>query len=172
MPGMNWSSVLNSPSGGPGVALATSVTLTDISPAPQLTLPAGFLGLGSRLRLTAWGVYSDTTTPTLLIGFYYGGVAGTALCSIPATTLGSTVSNKLFKAEATMEVVAVGATGSARVAGHVDLDTVRVPTATPQTAVTIDTTSAKTITVGAQWGTSSASNTVQLMDLIVESIGF
>src|SRR5258708_28110693 len=74
------------PAGGAGPALNTSVTLTDISVAPQITLPANFLNyVGATLRLTAFGTFSNTGTPTLLLGFYYGGVAGVAPGAAGAT---------------------------------------------------------------------------------------
>lgn len=178
MPGMFWSTRLNSPGQGPGAALATSAALTDVSPAPQFTLPAGFLQPGSLLRLTAWGVFSNTSTPTLLLGAYYGGVAGVALCATGATTTTTAASNWLWKLEATIECITMGATGTVRAAGHVDLGTsltastrIWLPSTGGQNTVTVDTTTAKAITVGAQWGTSSASNTTTCEQFIVESLG-
>lgn len=56
---MVWESLLNSPQPtAAGAALANSVTLTDISVAPQFVLPANFLQAGSAMRFTAFGVFS------------------------------------------------------------------------------------------------------------------
>lgn len=176
MPGMFWSTRLNSPGQGAGAAYNTSIALTDVSPAPQLQLPAGFLQFGSLLRVTAKGAFSTTGTPTLLLGCYYGGVAGVALGAIGATATGSGAANWLWELEATIECITSGSAGSVRVLGHVDLGTSttamsRIPLLAPQTAVTVDTTTAKAITAGAQWGTSSASNTLTCEQFIVESVG-
>lgn len=179
MPGMTWESLLNSPQPtAAGTALASSTTLTDISVAPQFTLPANFLGAGSALKFTAYGVFSTTATPTLLLGVYYGGVAGTALAATTATTTGSGVTNVPWRLELHTTVRTTGSSGTAISQGFVDLGTsvsavTHVPL--PQvalTTVTVDTTAAKTLTVGAQWGTSSASNTITLHGFYVESLGF
>src|ERR1700752_929876 len=77
-----------------GTALANSTTLTDISPGGNTlgqayqTQPAQ-LYPGMMIRFKAWGIYSTTGTPTLLLGIYYGGVAGVALAVTAATTTAS-----------------------------------------------------------------------------------
>ncbi len=38
-------------------------------------------------------------------------------------------------------------------------------------AVTIDTTAAKALTLGAQWGAASASNTLTVVQYVVEGVG-
>src|SRR5215207_4783444 len=87
MPGMVWTSLLNSPQPtAAGTALVSTASLTDISVAPQFTLPANFLQNGSALRFYASGVFSNTATPTLLLGVYFGGVAGVALATSGAVT--------------------------------------------------------------------------------------
>ena len=178
MPMMTWESLLNSPQAtAAGTALASSTTLTDISPAPQFVLPANFLQAGSALRLTAFGVFSTTATPTLLLGFYYGGVAGVALAASAAITTGSGVTNVPWRLEATTTVRSVGSSGTAMTHGILNLgtsvsavNTAPIP-ATALATVTIDTTAAKAITVGAQWGTSSPSNTVTCHGFYIESLG-
>lgn len=117
MPGMTWESLLNSPQPtADGTALASSVTLTDISPVnPTVTLPANFQYPGSAFKLTAFGIFSTTATPTLLLGFYYGGVAGTAIVTSGAITTGSGVTNVPWHMEAYLTVRSVGATGTLKV---------------------------------------------------------
>jgi hypothetical protein len=178
MPAMTWESLLNSPQPvTAGTALATSTTLTDVSVAPQFVLPANFLTAGSSLRFTAYGVFSTTATPTLLLGIYYGGVAGVALAATTAVTTGSGVTNVPWRLELTTTIRASGASGTAFSQGFCDLGTSvsavsHLPL--PQIAlatVAVDTTAAKALTVGAQWGTSSASNTLTLHGFYVESLG-
>lgn len=145
--------------------------------APQSTLPANFLNyVGATVRLTAFGTFSNTATPTLLLGFYYGGVAGVALCATGATTTTTGAANWPFRMEATATVRTIGATGTIIVQGFADLATsltavTRIPMpATALAVVTIDTTTAKAVTAGAQWGTNSSSNTLTCHQMIVESM--
>jgi hypothetical protein len=71
-----------------------------------------------------------------------------------------------------------GAAGTAKTQGYCGLGTsvaawswLPIPNTANTGTVTIDTTSAKALTVGAQWGTSSASNTATLHGFKVFSDG-
>lgn len=179
MPNMSWNSLLNAPAGGAGAPLASSTTLTDISILPQLTIPANFLQVGSAIRLTAFGLFSTTVTPTLLLGFYYGtttGVSGVALAASAATATGSGVTNVPWRMEYTGIVRTVGASGTIMGQGFLHLGTtVALVNTSPLpvialATVTIDTTVAKVITAGAQWGTNNAANTITCHGMFVESM--
>ncbi len=177
MPVNTWEGVLNyANSGVAGTAYNTSVALTDVSAAPQFSLAAYQLMPGSIIRLRATFTASNTATPTLLVGFYYGGVAGIALAATTAITTTTAMTNWQWQMEYTGIVRTSGATGTIIGSGIV-----RVPTSLtawtirpiPETAmatVAIDTTIAKTITVGAQWGASSASNTLTVQQFTIESV--
>lgn len=169
MPYMAWTSLLNSPQAtAAGTALANSTTLTDISVAPQFTLPANFLQAGSSLSFSAFGVLSTTATPTILLGFYYGGVAGTALATTGAVTTGSGVTNVPWRIELETAIRTTGTSGTAMSQGKFFLGTTVAAWTSlpmPNTAlatVTVDTTAAKVLSVGAQWSAASASNTITL----------
>lgn len=151
-----------------GSALASSTTLTVINPTPNFVIPAGRLELGSIVRMSAWGTFSNTGTPTLLAGFYGNAAAPPtnplAASSAVTTTTGAT--NWCWTMAYEGQVRSVGTAGTIMGRGEF-----RVPTSLtawtirpiPETAlatVTIDTTAALTFTVAAQWGTSSASNTI------------
>lgn len=160
-----------------GTAYNTSVTLTDVSPTPQITLPANLLETGSELELNASGEFSTTATPTLLLGFYFGGVAGVALAASTAITTGTTAASWPWQLHYRGVVRATGTAGSINGSGRLYLGTSLIAFTTrpiPETlaarTVTIDTSTAKTITVGAQWGTSSASNTLTVNDISVKLI--
>lgn len=157
-----------------GSALNTSVTLTDISPAPPIVIPANQLEVGTEIEIEAFGQFSTTGTPTLLIGAYLGGVAGVALAATSATTTGSGAAAWPFIYRYRGVVRAVGTAGSINGQGYVMLGTsltahsvVACPATAAARTVTIDTTAAKSVTIGAQWGTSSASNTITLNDISV-----
>lgn len=151
-----------------GAAYNTSTTLTDVGPTPQVILPAGMLEIGSRLDFYAFGRYSNTGTPTLTLGVYSGTIAqaiGSAavLCVSSALTTVSGVTNRSWRLEGQMQVRAVGTSGSVLSVGEVSNVTTGLTDllpATAPTAVTVDTTVARYLTIGATWGTSSASNTL------------
>ena len=176
MPIQSWESVLNVPGEGAGTALASSTSLTDISPAPQLTLPAGYMYVGQRLRLIAYGIFSTTSTPTLLLGGYYGGVAGTTLAATAAITTGSGAASWPWRLALEVYVRSLGSSGTVWCNGTVKLGTSLtalteywIPSSQTQ-PITINTTTANALTVGAQWGTSSASNTITCEDVYIEAI--
>lgn len=159
-----------------GTAYASSTTLTDVSPTPNIVLPANLLEPGSLLRLNAWGTFSNTATPTLVLGFYYGAVAGTALAATSAITTTTGATNWQWRIFYEGRVRTNGSSGTIMGGGWVDLATSLTAVThrpIPETAlatVTIDTTSAKALTVGATWGTNSASNTLTCVHFDVEMI--
>src|SRR6185295_7919790 len=53
----------------------------------------GQLEGGAQLRVKGWGVMSNTGTPTVILGLYYGGVAGTALVASTAKTTTTAMAN-------------------------------------------------------------------------------
>lgn len=157
-----------------GAAYSTSTTLTDVSPTPAIQLPANTLELGSEIFIEAIGQFSNTATPTLLLGIYYGGVAGVALGASSAITTATTVTGVPFILRYRGIVRGVGSSGSINGQGVLYLGTSLtamaispIPVTAAARTVAIDTTTAKTITAGAQWGTSSASNTLTCNDISV-----
>lgn len=162
-----WVSQLGPLHSADGTALNTSTTLTDISPAPPIVLPANTLEVNSEIEIVAELTFSNTATPTLLVGLYYGGVAGAALAASSAVTTTTGAASWPIIMRYRGRVRAIGTAGSIYGQGEFLLGTALTafsPRPIPETAaartVAIDTTAAKTITVGAQWGTSSASNTI------------
>jgi len=160
-----------------GAAYATSVTLTDVSPLPNIVIPANFLEVGMELEIEAAGQFSNTATPTLLMGVYYGGVAGAALAATSAITTTTGATAWPWQLRYRGVVRAIGSAGSINGQGRFYLGTALTAFTTrpiPETlaarTVTIDTTVAKAITIGAQWGTSSASNTLTTNDISVKLV--
>jgi hypothetical protein len=162
---------------GDGTAYNTSTTLTDVSPAPPIVIPANTLEPGSEIEIMAEMTFSNTATPTLIVGLYYGGVAGVALAATSAITTTTGAASWPVMMRYRGIVRSVGTTGSIYGQGELLLGTaltafsVRpIPETAAARTVTIDTTAAKTITVGAQWGTSSASNTLTCNDISVKLV--
>ncbi len=174
-----WIANANSPGQGAGSALASSAALTDISAGGAsasafFTQTYGPMYVGQRWRLTAHGVFSTTGTPTLLLGAYYGGVAGTALAATAATTTGSGAAAWPWRLELLFQVRSLGSSGTVWAQGWCDFPTsltaltrTSIPVTNAQ-LVTVNTGTNSALTVGAQWGTSSASNTVTCEDFVVE----
>lgn len=175
-----WTAPLGPLQPADGAAYASSTTLTDVSPggtAGAILIPGGSLDLGTILRMRAVFTASNTGTPTLLVGFYYGGVAGTALAASSAITTTTAMTNWRWEVELEGVIQAIGTSGKFMpLFGHV-----KVPTSLtawtirpiPETAlaqVTIDTTAQKIITLGAQHGTSNAANTLTGRGMYVETL--
>ena len=64
-----------------GPTFANFTASTDISPNPPLVIPANSMNGGSGLRVYAAGKFTNTGTPTLSLGLYWGGAAGTKLAT-------------------------------------------------------------------------------------------
>lgn len=177
MPIQGWNQVIGVGGGGgpvhrvDGTALGNSSVLTDISPVPNITIPANALYEGQAIRVNAWGRVSTTSTPTLNLGVYWGAVAGTAIMTSGAITTTSGVTNVPWHLEGIIVVRSNPSASNATlfgqgwvhgVSGTVGVSVVPLCSAGAATpaVVTVDTTTAKALTVGATWGTSSASNTI------------
>lgn len=165
-----------------GTAYNTSTTLTDVSPGAgtagaAITIPAGYLEEGMILRMVAFGTFSNTGTPTLLLGFYYGAVAGIALAATSAITTTTGATNWPWRLEYTGRVRTKGASGTIMGQGSLDIATSLTAVThrpIPETAlatVAIDTTTQKVVSVGAQWGTNSASNTLTCVHFDIDVAG-
>lgn len=172
-----YTSIISPPWIASGAAYASSTSLTDVSPTPNLVIPANFLQPGMILRTVAHGWFSNTSTPTLLLGVYYGGVAGTELAATGATTTTTAATNWPWRLEAETVIRTIGSSGTALTTGRVHIASsltnfgAAIPIdATATATVSIDTTTAKAWTIGAQWGTSSASNTLNCISCYVEAL--
>lgn len=163
-----------------GTAYASSNTITDVSPggtADPITIPGNTLQLGVTLRCHAMWTASNTSTPTLLAGFYYGGTAGTALAATTAITTTTAMSGWTWHLFYEGVIQTEGTSGKIMGAGYILVPTSLtawtmrpIPETTPA-QVTIDTTVAKSVTLGLTWGTSSSSNTATCRQMSVEVLG-
>jgi hypothetical protein len=158
-----------------GSAIANSTT--EAIMMPNILIPGNLLQDGRILRLIVFGRHSTTGTPTLTFRVRWGGVSGTIICQSGAITTGSAVTNAIFRMEAMIQVRTNGSTGTVFGMGEVEIaedaaNTVGSATnatavgmmgsagvATPA-AVTLDLATDTLLSVTAQWGTASASNTL------------
>lgn len=160
-----------------GTALASSTALTDVSPLPANIIAANQLEKYTALEVEAFGEFSNTGTPTLLIGVYFGGVAGVALAACAATATAAGVTGVPWKLTYRGRVRAIGSAGSIVGQGVLELGTsltaltpIPIPATKAARTVAIDTTTAKAVTIGAQWGTSNAANTLTVNEILVKLI--
>ena len=137
---------------------------------------------GSHIQVEAWGVASNTGTPTLILGLYWGGVVsaavgGVAIAVSTAKTTTTAMSAWEWHLWYTGRIVSCGTTGSIIGSGYWNLPTsltawtqIRFPETAPA-AVTIDTSIPKSLVVGATWSASSASNSITCHECLVEVHG-
>jgi hypothetical protein len=153
-----------------GASFGTFTTFQNISPTPEIILPANTLEPGSELWLEADGEYTTTATVTFGFGFLYGATGPVTLAVGTALASGAAATSWPWHAEWKGRVRTVGATGTIQGSGWWILGTslavFSAPQAMPVTlalrTVTIDTTLAKELRVGAVCGTSAAGNTVKV----------
>lgn len=152
--------------------VANSAALTALQTA---TVPANDVAAGTTYRITGWGVYSVTGTPTLTFALYYGGIAGTVFAAIPAVTAASGIVNAPFYYDA--EVTFHSATSCSSVlrltlATSASTDAAAVYVATPAATLTgLSTATAKDLTIGFTWSAASASNTISLTSGSIRRLG-
>lgn len=157
-----------------GLATAGILTVNTTSSETVLqsfSVPAADVAAGSVYRMTGWGVYGSNSTPTLAWGSRWGGVSGTSLSTITATTLGSSVTNLPFKVVSTLNFLS---TTTAQVFIEVDLGTgssaVTRLANTPSSAVTVVTSSAKVWVTTITFSASNAANTISLLAGMTERL--
>lgn len=169
----SWAMVISPPYTADGAAYASSTSATDVSPTPNTVIPANYLVPGNILEVVATGRFSNTGTPNLTLGLYWGGVAGTALCATAATATPSGVTNQVFVVRATIIVRSIGSAGSMEAigsAGNIGTNPAFMPATGTGVVTSLDTTAAKALTLGATWGTSSASNTLTCAQFVVNHL--
>lgn len=176
MPMQSWVTSVPTPGEGAGSAYANSSAPADVSPAPQFNSQTyGPMYIGQKWRWTAYAIASNTSTPNLNLGFYYGGVAGTALIISGNILTTTAMSSWWWLWTAYSEVIALGSSGTIRSYGWVDIPTSATAVTRQQMSgtaqdVTVNTTTNSALTAGATWGTANSSNTLTLKGFILEQL--
>ena len=143
---------------------ATETTLVGTVAGNQTFAAGALSNVGRQLRLSAWGYVSDTGTPTLRLKLKLG---ATVILDTGAITLGSDISNKLWRFEGTATVQTAGASGKLFAQGQFYQNGATTDiVSTGQ--VTIDLTTSLLADLTATWGTASASNTITCSNLSLE----
>jgi hypothetical protein len=182
MPNNLWTAPAGPLQAGTAVAKNTFTTLAAINPPGETISSAyqiygGTLQPGTQITLEAWGVASNTGTPTIKLGVYYGAAGAVDLALSTAKTTTTAMTNWEWHLWYIGRVTAVGTSGSIIGSGYWRLPTsltawteYRLPETAPA-AVTIDTTINKFIGVEAEWSASSSSNTITQHGCIIRIDG-
>jgi hypothetical protein len=145
----------------------SEVSFTSISPA--LLGSDAAPRAGDVIVIKGAGTYGTTGTPTLNLKVKLGTVV---LASTGAITMGSSISNRGFSFEVKVTLMSVGAAGTVEAHGCVTFSTASATSALVSlfstAPIAVDTNVASSVSVTAQWGTASASNTITLRQLYIE----
>lgn len=160
---------------------------TGMGPFPVLP-PYFFLptrGTSQSVRIVARGIYSTTSAPTwqTFVRFNSGAPAvpptGPNVGSTAATALGSTQTNLVWEHEEDVQMVTMGANGANSTLRGLGIFTAALTASTslalgilgggasPGTVATFDISTTTYVTFSAACGTSSGSNSIQLLQLII-----
>lgn len=162
--------------GGTIASVTSTTTVANTAALTALqstTIPANDPATGATYTVRGFGVYSDTGTPTLTFALYWGGVGGTAIASIPAITLGSSITNVPFSYTAVVNfrsATSCWASLTLNLGTSATTDAVSSFTNTTTTATTVTTNVASALAVGVTWSAASASNTISLTGGLVERV--
>jgi hypothetical protein len=175
-----------------GTAVANTTTETIIF--PNITIPANYMQDGRVLRLTAYGAYGTTSTPTLTFSIRWGGVSGTVIAKTGAAvttsgTGGGASMTAVWAFTALIQTRSNGSSGTLFTDGVLTLFTSTVGTAgtvtnygmpvalasgstggTTPVAVTADLTADTALSLTATWGTANSANSLQGNAYIVEGL--
>lgn len=175
-----------------GTAVANTTTETIL--IPNVTIPANYLQDGRAIRVTAFGSYGTTATPTLTFALRWGGVAGTVIAKTAAlTTTSGTGGGASMTAPWTMHAIiqtrSNGSSGTLMTSGELIFYNSAAPTSgtvtnyglplalvsgstggtTPATA-TVDLTADTALSFTATWGTANSANSIQTIQYYLEGL--
>jgi hypothetical protein len=167
-----------------------SNTTTETIVCPDFNVPAYYMASGRALRIWAFGVNSNvvTTPGTLTFRVRWGGVAGTVLLQSAAQSLDTTAhTNALWSFEAHIVCRTVGPTGTFLSGGILNvynllastaanllpavLGSAGAPGASGSAAVTVDTTTAKLLSVTAAFSVATSPTNLTCQQRIIEALG-
>jgi hypothetical protein len=158
----------------------TGLTLQDISPTPARTIGAFVPEQGTGLRLRAFGEYTSTSaTPTLTLGFYWGGFGGVALAAATGVAISASAVAWPWMMEWEGEFRLLGGTGSVKGMGLLRMGSsltafnaeIGIPATQALRTVTVSTAAAQAVTVGANWSSATGTPSITCYRLLLEMVG-
>lgn len=173
---------------------AVANTTTETVLFPNVTIPANFLQDGRLVRVTLFGSYGTTATPTLKFQARWGGVAGTVIAASAANTTtsgtgGGASMTAMWSMELYIQVRSNGSTGTLMTNGQGLLYTSTALTAgtvtnygqpfpvasgatggTTPVAVTVDLTADTALAITATWSAAAAADSIQGLNYVIEAL--
>lgn len=173
---------------------AVNTTATETILVPNTTIPANYLQDGRALRITAYGGYGTTATPTLKFRLRWGGVSGTEIAATTAVTTtsgtgGGASATAMWTFDAIIQTRSNGSSGTLMSNGLATLFTSTAMTAgtvtnygqpiplasgstggTTPAVATVDLTADTLLSFTATWGTSNAANNIICHNLYIETL--
>jgi hypothetical protein len=162
---------------GPSV---TAAALTDASPtADPIIVPADLLEKGTRVILDAQGSLNCTSaTPTVVLGFYFGGTGGIALAVSAALAMSASETLWPWALHYEGRIRLTGTSGQIVGMGQVFNPTsisawtnAPIPITAALRTVTIDTTARKQLSVGCTFSVTTGTPTLVCTDFAAEIRG-
>lgn len=154
-------------------AASTAITASSAETAfsTNYTLPANTLRAGTVIKVRFQGIATATTsTDTLTIKLYIGGIAGTAILTSAST---DATNNDIFAGEVYIIIRTIGASGTFVANGTFTTVEAASGTATRvdviKASTAIDTTVAQQLTASGTWSTNSGSDSCRMDIFVVEA---
>jgi hypothetical protein len=152
-----------------------------------LLIPANTLAIGTQIKVTAWLTFGhQAVSPTLTMRLKSGIInpvtllsAGTTLQTDAHTFLAGVQTGEGMKIEALIRIYAIGVGGALIALMELNMDgTEAAPSVqeiilgdiNPATLIVINTTVDNLIYLSAQWGTAAVPNTINIQNIIFETI--
>lgn len=150
------------------VTVANTITETTLtgSGIGSLTLNANYLTVGKSIRIRASGFHSAVSNPNIRIRVKFGST--TILDTTSVSSRNST--NGGWTIDAVIACRTTGVSGTVIGQGQYTETGGNVHQMVNTTTTTVNTTTSQAITVTAEWGTASASNTITCTNLEVEAL--
>ena len=146
---------------------ATETVCTDLT----TTLPANFLKVGTTFRGRVWGTLDSPGAgpATLRLRVYYGGIAGTVLLDTGAFSSAISLADSVVMMEFNITCLSIGGAGTVDAQGVTKWDSNTVPIdrgmgvagtgAGNTSAITVDTTLSKDLTISMKFGSAVVGST-------------
>ena len=155
------------------VSNTISSTNTETNFNQNYSIPANDCQPGRVYRITAQGVYGTQSTPgNLTLRVKLG---STTIGATPTAAPTGSLTNQGWRVELQFTCVTAGASGTIESQGNAMLysntTTAQTRMISNTSTVTVDTTTAQTLQLSAQWATSSATNTITMRQLVVDASG-
>jgi hypothetical protein len=166
-----------------------SNTTTETIVCPDYNFPANYFAPGRVIRIYAWGVNSNvvTTPGTLIVRVRWGGVAGVVLVASAAQGLDTTArTNAMWFLDTIVVCRAQGSSGTflsgGRLAQHnllsstaanllpALLGSAGAPNANANAGVSVDTTTAKLLSITAQFSVTTNPTNLTCQSRIIEAL--